>query len=98
MSGNATAGTAAGAASRADVPSPCINVCQMDAASGLCRGCLRTLDEIASWSRAGDDEKRRILAAVDQRRAADTSRRAGAPRELRPVSQPPVHAPDGEQP
>lgn len=51
------------------VPSPCINVCQMDAGSGLCRGCFRTLDEIAGWSRAGDDEKIRILAAVDRRRA-----------------------------
>ncbi|HUD31901.1 MAG TPA: DUF1289 domain-containing protein, partial [Variovorax sp.] len=27
-----------------DVPSPCISVCRIDAASGLCTGCLRTLD------------------------------------------------------
>ena len=27
--------------------SPCINVCEMEQPSGLCRGCLRTLDEIA---------------------------------------------------
>ena len=30
-------------------PSPCINVCRMDAASGLCEGCARTLAEIAGW-------------------------------------------------
>ena len=51
------------------VASPCINVCQMDAASGLCRGCFRTLDEIAAWAGASDSAKTRILAAVDKRRA-----------------------------
>ncbi|ANQ83484.1 hypothetical protein dqs_0407 [Azoarcus olearius] len=49
--------------------SPCINVCRMDAATGWCEGCLRTLDEIARWGRASDDDKRRILAAVAERRA-----------------------------
>jgi predicted Fe-S protein YdhL (DUF1289 family) len=50
------------------VPSPCISICQMDQATGLCAGCLRTLDEIASWSVYGDDEKRAVLAAVAARR------------------------------
>lgn len=50
------------------VPSPCINVCRMDAASGLCLGCFRTLDEIAGWSRADDGERLSILAAVARRR------------------------------
>jgi predicted Fe-S protein YdhL (DUF1289 family) len=40
----------------------------MDAASGLCTGCLRTLDEIASWSVLGDDEKRAVVAALVSRR------------------------------
>lgn len=51
------------------IPSPCINVCRMDAATGWCEGCRRSLDEIAGWSRASDDDKRRILAAVAERRA-----------------------------
>lgn len=38
--------------------SPCISVCRMDAATGLCEGCFRTLDEIAGWSRMSDTEKR----------------------------------------
>lgn len=50
------------------VASPCINVCRMDDAGKLCVGCFRTLDEIARWSRAPDDERRAILAAVGQRR------------------------------
>lgn len=51
------------------VPSPCISVCEIDTASGLCRGCLRTLDEIAAWSVLGEDDKRAVLAALPGRRA-----------------------------
>ena len=52
------------------VASPCISVCRMDDASGLCVGCLRTLDEIAAWSLLDSDEKRAVIAALPQRRAA----------------------------
>lgn len=51
------------------VASPCIDLCRMDAGSGLCQGCFRTLDEIAGWSRATDDARRAVLAAVARRRA-----------------------------
>ena len=50
------------------VPSPCINVCQLDQDSACCRGCFRTLDEIAVWSHASNDEKRTIVAAAERRR------------------------------
>jgi len=53
------------------VDSPCINVCTMQ--NGVCSGCLRTLDEIARWSNAAESDKRRILIAVAQRRAARDS-------------------------
>jgi uncharacterized protein len=49
-------------------PTPCINVCRMDRKSGLCEGCLRTLDEIAAWGSANPRQKMRILQAVDHRR------------------------------
>ena len=29
---------------------PCIEVCAIDAETGLCRGCGRTIDEIARWA------------------------------------------------
>jgi len=58
---------AAGDGGSAAVVSPCINICKMEA--GLCVGCYRTIDEIAGWAMAGDDDKRRILAAVAQRRS-----------------------------
>ena len=41
----------------ASVPSPCNSVCRMDARTGWCEGCARTLDEIAAWSAMSDDEK-----------------------------------------
>jgi uncharacterized protein len=50
------------------IPSPCINVCRMNAASGLCEGCLRTLDEIVRWSVMDDEEKRTVWARLDERR------------------------------
>ena len=53
----------------APVPSPCINVCRIDAATGLCEGCRRTLDEIAAWSRLSDADKRAVWALLEQRRA-----------------------------
>ena len=51
------------------VPSPCINVCQMDPGSGWCQGCLRTLDEIACWSLLDDGEKTAVWQALAERRA-----------------------------
>ncbi|GAB4168532.1 MAG: hypothetical protein OHK0026_07530 [Rhodocyclaceae bacterium] len=48
--------------------SPCIDICRMDEASGLCEGCLRTLEEIAEWSSASGERRRAILAAIAARR------------------------------
>lgn len=50
------------------IQSPCINICKMDAASGLCAGCFRTIDEITVWSRVDDAARANILAAVARRR------------------------------
>ena len=51
------------------IVSPCTNVCEMDPASGLCRGCFRTLDEIAAWGTLDDDARRAVMAELPQRRA-----------------------------
>lgn len=62
----------------ADVPSPCIDVCRMDPVTGWCAGCLRTIDEIAAWSRLSAEQK---LAVWDElggrRRQFETSAAAG---------------------
>jgi hypothetical protein len=49
------------------VASPCINVCQMSPQTGLCEGCLRTIDEIVAWGSAGDDYKRAVWAEIRRR-------------------------------
>ncbi|CAD5374108.1 conserved hypothetical protein [Rubrivivax sp. A210] len=50
------------------VASPCTGVCTMDATSGLCLGCRRTLGEIAAWSGLDDQAKRAIRSQLAQRR------------------------------
>ena len=52
-----------------DPPSPCIDVCRMNPDTGLCEGCLRTLDEIAAWSTLGAAEKRAVLGQLPSRKA-----------------------------
>lgn len=49
--------------------SPCTRVCRMDERLGWCRGCARSLEEIARWREADDADKQRILAALPPRRA-----------------------------
>ena len=49
------------------VASPCINICQIDERSGLCRGCRRTLDEIQAWSLYDDEERRALWQQLLQR-------------------------------
>jgi predicted Fe-S protein YdhL (DUF1289 family) len=50
------------------VASPCVSVCVMDDAIGLCRGCYRTLDEIARWSVMLEAEKRAVIVLLEQRK------------------------------
>lgn len=51
----------------AGVASPCNSVCRIDPASGLCLGCRRSLDEIATWSAMPEARKRAVLAALPAR-------------------------------
>lgn len=51
-----------------EVPSPCVEICHLDFTKEVCRGCLRTLDEIGVWSISNNDERRRILANVEERK------------------------------
>ena len=47
--------------------SPCIKVCVIDAVSGLCAGCGRSLAEIAGWAGMSDAERRRIMQELPSR-------------------------------
>jgi uncharacterized protein len=49
--------------------SPCISVCQMDAATGWCRGCYRTIEEIVVWGQASEALKAQVWQQLPQRHA-----------------------------
>ena len=55
-----------------DIASPCVNVCQMNPFNGLCRGCLRTLEEIAGWLDFSAAEKIAVLEKLEARRLTGT--------------------------
>ena len=50
------------------VPSPCNSICTIDSKLGVCIGCYRTLDEIASWMRFSDARKREVVQSLPARR------------------------------
>ena len=56
-------------------PSPCLGICLMDPATRMCRGCLRTVEEIRAWYGASAAEKWAILARLETRRRATAQRR-----------------------
>jgi len=47
---------------------PCIHVCVIEAGSGLCEGCGRSLEEIAHWSQFTDQERATIMRGLPERR------------------------------
>lgn len=49
------------------MPSPCISVCVMNPQTGLCEGCLRTIEEITQWSTATEQVKRAVWIEIKRR-------------------------------
>jgi predicted Fe-S protein YdhL (DUF1289 family) len=49
------------------ISSPCIRVCTLDQATGLCLGCGRTSEEITRWYRLTEEERLAIMAVLDER-------------------------------
>lgn len=54
--------------------SPCVRLCQIDQASGLCTGCLRSLDEIARWGGMTESERQAIMNRLPERKKAGLPR------------------------
>ena len=51
------------------IVSPCTGVCAIDA-DDLCRGCARTLDEIAAWGAMTAAEREAVMKDLPARREA----------------------------
>jgi predicted Fe-S protein YdhL (DUF1289 family) len=46
---------------------PCVNICLLDDALGLCVGCGRTIEEISRWATMSDQQRRAIMAVLPAR-------------------------------
>jgi predicted Fe-S protein YdhL (DUF1289 family) len=57
-------------AGMAEIESPCIKLCVLDPGSKHCLGCGRSLAEIAGWTAFSPEERRRIMAELPARMAA----------------------------
>lgn len=51
------------------IESPCISVCMMDAESGWCIGCGRTLDEIGRWGETDQADRDAVTETLPARMA-----------------------------
>lgn len=49
------------------IATPCVQVCIVDGASGLCLGCYRSLAEIAGWRGLSDEERAAVMAELPER-------------------------------
>ena len=59
------------------ISSPCIKLCAIDPASGLCTGCGRTMAEIGRWGALSEAQRLAIMATLkERRRLAATQRRS----------------------
>lgn len=52
-----------------EIQSPCIGVCTISEASGLCMGCYRTSEEIREWWGMSTDQRKQIMVVLEQRQA-----------------------------
>jgi uncharacterized protein len=60
------------------IESPCVKICTLDARSGVCLGCGRTIDEIAGWAAMGAAERTRVMRELPARLSAHAPAEARA--------------------
>ena len=72
-----------------DIPSPCVGICRLDPTTGLCAGCMRSVDEIAAWPEASNAERLAIVQRLRERRraAGRTSAADSRPRRRRALDE-----------
>jgi predicted Fe-S protein YdhL (DUF1289 family) len=47
--------------------SPCVKICTYDPEAALCRGCGRTLEEIAAWADMPAQEREKVIGELPER-------------------------------
>lgn len=51
-----------------NTPSTCIKQCEMDFKTGLCKGCFRTIKEIADWGIMTEKQKQNVWYLIKRRK------------------------------
>ena len=59
------------------IATPCIKVCIVDGESGLCLGCFRPLEEIATWAAFPEDKRAQLMADLPDRQGRIDPRKLG---------------------
>lgn len=77
-------------AGRPRVPSPCVQVCRLDASGQTCTGCLRTIDEITAWGAMDDAGRERVWQALAARGLPAAIDRCGRTGPAPATSSPPT--------
>jgi predicted Fe-S protein YdhL (DUF1289 family) len=62
---------------RAEIESPCVKTCVIHPDARICVGCLRSIDEISTWSRLSSEDRRAIMADLPARAPLLQKRRGG---------------------
>lgn len=47
-----------------EISTPCIGICRLDDATGLCQGCGRSMAQIAAWPRLSEPERKALMAQL----------------------------------
>ncbi|MCC5971747.1 MAG: DUF1289 domain-containing protein [Pararhodobacter sp.] len=68
---------------RAEIDSPCVNVCVIHPREGICAGCYRTIDEIGAWSQMTPEVRRSVMADLPSRAGLLKKRRGGREARIR---------------
>ena len=62
---------------RDEIESPCVKICVVHPVERICVGCLRSVEEIAGWSRMTPEERRAVMADLPSRAPRLRQRRGG---------------------
>ena len=62
---------------RDEIQSPCVKLCVVHPEERLCVGCLRSMEEIATWSRLSHEARAAIMADLPARAPRLAKRRGG---------------------
>ena len=67
---------------RNEVDSPCVNICIIHPRANICTGCFRSIDEISSWSKMSETERKGIIKELPNRSSKLRVRRGGRAERL----------------